>query len=185
MGLRDWAWRKLSAHGRALDAYERGLATHQVTLEVLTPEYKRTLEEIASVGWRLNDQFEHPRVKLTDVTPKSDGGHEVVRTESQKTTFYFVREANRPVPAVEQVQSSAHWPAGWYETQQGLCWWDGAQWTQFYSPTRWPYQQASDGTSNTGMSSREHVLHFVMTLLTCGVWAPAWVLLARRRKHAR
>ncbi len=34
MGIRDWAWRTLTAHGRAFDAYEKGHATYEVTLEL-------------------------------------------------------------------------------------------------------------------------------------------------------
>ena len=185
-GPRDWAWRTMTAWGEAWRANKSGLRTYEVTLEVLEPGYKQTLVDITSVGWRLHDQFEHPRVKVTDVTPKSDGGHEVVRTESQKTTFYFVRDETHPTPPVEQAESSARWPEGWYQTEHGWRWWDGAQWTQPHvGHPQEPYSQLSYGTAMAGMSNGEHVLHLLLTLFTCGLWAPAWILLARKRRSTR
>ncbi len=179
MGIRDWVWRTLTEHGRAWEAYEQGRSTYEVTLEVLDPGYKKTLDEITSVGWRLQDKFEHPRVRLTDVTPKPDGGHEVVRTKSQKTTFYFVREEQHPTVLVERSASSATWQAGWYQTDHGWRWWDGARWTQPYVA---PPEQVYSEAAYVGLSNGEILLHLVLTLFTCGLWVPVWVRLARKRR---
>lgn len=187
MGFRDWAWRTLTAHGRAYDAYEQGHATYDVTLEILKPGYQRTLDDIASVGWRLDSQVTHARVKMTDVTPKSDGSHEVVKTVSQKATFYFVRdsvrEQNHPPNPVEQRASTPTWQAGWYQTEHGLLWWDGTQWAQPHATPPLPaYNEADYEAGYSGFSNGEIVLHLGLTFFTCGLWVPFWIRLARKRR---
>lgn len=184
MGIRDWVWRTLTEHGRAWEAYEKSDSTYEVTLEILEPGYRRTLEDITSVGWRLDSEFKHPRVRMTDVTPKSDGGHEVVRTVSQKTTFYFVRAGNHLAP-VERPASSSTWGAGWYQTDHGWRWWDGMQWTQSYTaPPEWAYREVNREAGYSSSSSGEIALHLVLTMITCGLWVPVWMRLARKRRGA-
>lgn len=183
MGIRDWVWRRLTAHGRAREAYEKGYSTYEVTLEILKPGYRRTLEDITSVGWRLDSEVKHPRVRTTDVTPRSDGGHKVVKTVSQKTTFYFVREGNHPPAPVERPTSSGTWQAGWYQTEHGWRWWDGTLWTQPYNaPPEWAYSEANHEAGYSGFSNGEIVLHLVLTMFTCGLWVPVWIRLARKRR---
>jgi hypothetical protein len=89
-----------------------------VTLEILQPGHERMLDDIASVGWRLDRQVRHPRVRTTDVTPKWDGSHEVVKTVTQQATFYFVREVD-PNSAWRPTPAAPTWPAGWYQTEHG------------------------------------------------------------------
>lgn len=198
MGIRDWAWRRLTAHGRAFDAYEKGHATYEVTLEILQPGYQRTLDEIASVGWRLNRQVTHPRVRTTNVTPRSDGGHDVVKTVTQKATFYFVRDvdpdlawrpnpaappaaAARPAPAPPPVPT---WPAGWYQTEHGQQWWDGTRWVAPQPP--WPLNDSANYESGyAGFSNGEILLHLTLSFFTCGLWVPVWIHLARSRREGR
>ena len=127
------------------------------------------------------------------MTPKSDGGHEVVKTVTQQATFYFVRDvvpeqAWRPTPAapprVAPPPAAPTWPAGWYPTQHGQQWWDGTRWAPPHPPQ--PTYDAVDYESGyTGFSNGEIVLHLGLTFFTCGLWVPFWIRLARRRREGR
>lgn len=183
MSLRYWAWSSITAHVRARAAYERGLDTFNVTLEVLLPGYTSTLDNITSIGWRLVDKFEHPRIKTTKVTPRSDGTHRVVRTQSQKTTFYFVRDDPPATPPIEHAEPSPTWPPGWYKLDRDWQWWDGSQWVDANAVHPQPAQGHPHDAP--GMSTSRHLLHFILTFFTCGLWAPVWIVLARRQRKAR
>lgn len=69
-------------------------------------------------------------------------------------------------------------PAGWYTVADGReLWWDGQTWIVTAAITS--YQPAHP----TQMVTREpvqtnHVLHLLLTVLTCGLWAPVWALVA-------
>ena len=60
-------------------------------------------------------------------------------------------------------------PAGWYPTQAGLRYWDGDTWTDYIAPNPPTVTTATHGGA-------DHVLHFMFTLLTCGLWLPIWIL---------
>ena len=75
-------------------------------------------------------------------------------------------------------------PAGWYPDpsgQLGQRYFDGQRWTQHFTPHA-PAAQAptvavavaNGGGSNGGM----HVVHLLLTLLTCGMWLPIWIICA-------
>ena len=49
---------------------------------------------------------------------------------------------------------------------------DGSQWTEHYAPSSQPVA----GVVMTG--GENHLLHAVLTLLTCGLWLPIWLIVA-------
>jgi hypothetical protein len=49
-------------------------------------------------------------------------------------------------------------------------------------------QQHGQVVSRSGLSSGAHVLHLIMTLLSCGLWSPIWIIhaaLAHRKTVTR
>lgn len=200
MGFRDWAWRNLTEQGRAFTAYERGDLEWQTTLPVHNPAYRDRLREIEEVGWRQVERVDHPRVRTTDVTPRSDGGHDVTKTVTQDATFYFVRDDlpdDHDDSSDPQVEHRARWaesdvrrsgemparqpPPGWYPTGQGLRWWDGARWGPLHQPHPYTPRDFHTGAP-TGMRPAEHVLHLFLTFITAGLWAPVWIFLSWRKR---
>jgi hypothetical protein len=73
--------------GRAWEAHERGDQEFEVTISVDNSRYMRTVREIEAHGWRRVKRVDHPYVRRTDVTPRPDGSHKVVRTKTQNATF--------------------------------------------------------------------------------------------------
>ncbi|OBH91279.1 DUF2510 domain-containing protein [Mycobacterium sp. E2733] len=74
--------------------------------------------------------------------------------------------------------------AGWFPDpsgQPGQRYFDGQRWTQHFVPTPPPFPQppapAVAVAVSTG-SGTNHALHAVLTLLTCGLWLPIWILAA-------
>lgn len=75
-------------------------------------------------------------------------------------------------------------PAGWYPDPSGAPgqrYFDGVKWTA----QRVPYLQAPSVVVNNsnvvgygGRTGPNHVLHLLLTLFSCGLWAPVWLLLA-------
>jgi Protein of unknown function (DUF2510) len=73
--------------------------------------------------------------------------------------------------------------AGWFPDpggQPGQRYYDGRRWTQHFVPTP-PFVQtpapAVAVAVSTG-SGTNHALHALLTLLTCGLWLPIWILVA-------
>ena len=78
-------------------------------------------------------------------------------------------------------------PAGWFPDpngQLGQRYFDGQQWTQHFAPHAPPAAAPAPavavavanggGGSNGGM----HAVHLLLTLLTCGMWLPIWIICA-------
>ena len=77
-------------------------------------------------------------------------------------------------------------PPGWYPDpsgQPGQRYFDGLRWTQHFTPhapaapapaVAVAVANAGGGGSNGGM----HVVHLLLTLLTCGLWLPIWIIFA-------
>jgi hypothetical protein len=198
MGFREWAWRTLTERGRAWTAYERGDLKWQTTLPVHKPGYRATLKEIEEVGWRQVERVDHPPVRRTDVTPRSDGGHDVAKTVTQDATFYFIRDEQsedddswEPQAAAAPTQADSGFasampprrpPPGWYPTSQGFRWWDGTQWGSRHHAQPFPPPLVY-AAAPRGMTPAEHVLHLVLTFFTAGIWAPVWIFLAWRKRN--
>jgi hypothetical protein len=73
---------------------------------------------------------------------------------------------------------------GWYPDpggQSGQRYHDGRRWTQHFVPTPpaapAPAAQAV-AVAVAGGGGTNHALHAVLTLLTCGLWLPVWILVA-------
>jgi hypothetical protein len=57
---------------------------------------------------------------------------------------------------------------------------DGQRWTQHFVPTPPPSASAPPSVAvavSTG-GGTNHALHLILTLLTCGLWLPIWILVA-------
>lgn len=86
-------------------------------------------------------------------------------------------------------------PAGWYPDLwgDGVRYWDGRGWTTDYRlpavtkpeqpkykwyipPQRQVQRNPEDGV--TVVRGPNHGLHFALTLFTCGMWLPVWILVA-------
>ncbi|GAA0915004.1 hypothetical protein GCM10009557_88080 [Virgisporangium ochraceum] len=72
-------------------------------------------------------------------------------------------------------------PPGWYTVADGReLWWDGDRW--IVVPPRntgamAPYQpHYPTHIVTTSPVQTNHLLHLVLTLVTCGFWAPVWAL---------
>jgi hypothetical protein len=68
-------------------------------------------------------------------------------------------------------------PPGWYPSVQpgALRYWDGRAWTTHTTAT--PLMDIPDATN--------HVLHLLLTVVTFGLWAPAWVWIAWSNRSSR
>lgn len=64
---------------------------------------------------------------------------------------------------------------GWYPNGGVERWWDGQQWTH---QTR-TIQAAAPRKAVTWVPHQTHpTFHLIMTLLTCGLWLPIWLIIA-------
>jgi hypothetical protein len=87
-----------------------------------------------------------------------------------------------PVPSPRHVAAP-----GWHPDPTGvplLRYFDGQQWTDHTAPQP-PPQYHAPAMSNAvavavanGGGGPNHALHAVLTVLTCGMWAPIWILVA-------
>lgn len=73
----------------------------------------------------------------------------------------------------------------WYPDPSGapaLRYWDGQQWTGHYAPAVPAVQPAAAAhavvVNHGGSGGVNHGLHLILTVLTCGLWAPIWLILA-------
>lgn len=79
-------------------------------------------------------------------------------------------------------------PAGWYPDpagQPGQRYHDGGRWTEHFVPTPPPTPPPAAAPIAPVMAvavsqggGTNHGLHLVLTLLTCGLWLPIWLLVA-------
>jgi len=109
-----------------------------------------------------------------------------------------------PAPAAAPVPPPPTVPAGWYpdpDNHNGfryggvpsMRYFDGAQWTENRAPMQ-PRRQQPHPTAAQPIivnqqfapqappvvvytSGTNHGLHLVLTLLTCGLWLPVWIIL--------
>ena len=85
---------------------------------------------------------------------------------------------------------------GWYPdpyNRRGCVrWWDGATWTGYVEAVTPPvpqvivYQPAPGRHYVSGTTNGSNMMHLVLTLCTCGLWLPVWLIvewLGRRRIH--
>lgn len=67
---------------------------------------------------------------------------------------------------------------GWYPDpsgKPGQRYFDGAVWTENFAPPAAPAAPTTAVIVNQGTN---HLLHLVLTLLTCGLWIPVWIIVA-------
>jgi hypothetical protein len=55
---------------------------------------------------------------------------------------------------------------GWYPTSHGHQYWTGQQWAPQPVPT----------PATVVVQGPNHALHAVLTVFTCGLWAPVWII---------
>lgn len=73
--------------------------------------------------------------------------------------------------------------AGWFPDpsgQPGQRYYDGQRWTQHFAPIPPPIAPPPPSVAvavSTG-GGPNHALHAVLTLFTCGMWLPVWILVA-------
>lgn len=78
-------------------------------------------------------------------------------------------------------------PAGWYPQGGVQRYWDGRAWTGHVAPLPQPQMvvvQAPAPRSVSGMTTGSMIVNGILTVCTCGLWAPIWLLrewLGRRR----
>lgn len=72
-------------------------------------------------------------------------------------------------------------PAGWYPCPTGrlgvLRWFDGADWTRLC----WLDGSAPQVAGVVTSPPCNHLLHLLLTVATCGLWAPVWLIAACQR----
>ena len=75
---------------------------------------------------------------------------------------------------------------GWYPDpsgQPGQRYFDGQRWTKHFTPTPprmlvTPAPAPSVAVAVSAGGGTNHALHRILTLLTCGLWLPIWILVA-------
>lgn len=73
--------------------------------------------------------------------------------------------------------------AGWFPDpsgQPGQRYYDGQRWTQHFVPTPPPSVAAPSAVAVAVSSGggANHALHLILTILSCGLWVPIWILCA-------
>ena len=77
--------------------------------------------------------------------------------------------------------SSNEAPAGWYpDPQQANMsrWWDGNGWTEARVAQPVAMVNTQQVTVQAQPKRVNHVLHLILTILTCGLWLPVWILVS-------
>lgn len=71
-------------------------------------------------------------------------------------------------------------PAGWYDDPSSRLkrWWDGEKWTEHFAPVEAHPQVVVNQINAPAKKRVNHALHLVLTILTVGLWAPVWIILA-------
>lgn len=70
---------------------------------------------------------------------------------------------------------------GWFDDGSGrLRWFDGDQWTNFYADAP-DYGGIPADARSVEVQKVNHVLHFLITVLTCGLWVFVWIALSVHR----
>lgn len=67
-------------------------------------------------------------------------------------------------------------PPGWYPDPAAvntMRYWDGRSWTSQSAP-----MMAPQPVVIAASSGNNHLIHLILTLVTCGLWAPVWLLIA-------
>jgi len=70
-------------------------------------------------------------------------------------------------------------PHGWYPDPSGAAsvrYWDGARWTNYRSAPTPP--QMSAPHPMYVVSGPNHAVHLILSLVTCGMWLPVWLIIA-------
>jgi len=79
------------------------------------------------------------------------------------------------------ISESSSTPSGWYPHPEGkpaVMWWDGNAWD--VSRQRW-FGAVVEPQQTVIVNQRKqvnHALHLILTLLTCGLWLPVWIIVA-------
>lgn len=85
-------------------------------------------------------------------------------------------------------------PAGWHPDGTGvLRYWDGFRWTERTAPMPQPVPQPIVQYAPVVQPAQQpyipdatnHVLHLLLTLVTCGLWAPVWLLIGWSNSRGR
>jgi hypothetical protein len=72
-------------------------------------------------------------------------------------------------------------PAGWHPDptgQPGQRYHNGQRWTDHFVPNPPPVQAPAVAVAVSAGGGTSHGLHAVLTLLSCGLWLPIWILVA-------
>ena len=71
-------------------------------------------------------------------------------------------------------------PSGWYPdpVSPGVVrWWTGTAWSEHRAPAAAPAPTPVVVVA-APPSGPNHLIHLILTLLSCGLWAPVWLLVA-------
>lgn len=69
-------------------------------------------------------------------------------------------------------------PQGWYPDPSGMPgqrYFDGQDWTAHYTPA--PPQPVYQNPYVVVNRGSDHTFHLLMTLFTCGLWLPVWIVM--------
>lgn len=84
--------------------------------------------------------------------------------------------------------NATHQP-GWYPDPSGTPgqrYFDGARWTPQYAPPSIVINNSVNTPPAVVAGGANHALHLILTLLTCGMWLPVWLIVAAvSRPHVR
>jgi hypothetical protein len=84
-------------------------------------------------------------------------------------------------------------PAGWYPDPRAggvQRYWDGERWTEHVAAVQRAPAQAvvvrppqPKGYTTRGVSGSEHLLHVILTVMTCGLWLPVYLIRMLAGRH--
>ncbi len=78
---------------------------------------------------------------------------------------------------------------GWHAAPDGAPyqrWWDGTTWTDHTRPLQEQVAWPQPGRAVTkAPQPTNHILHLLLTVLTCGFWAPVWVFMTLANKASK